>query len=217
MCRRYKLKATLKQLEQSFAAEAGEHVPEGGVFTPGKIVPVVLTSRRTSRREIHPIRWGLIPNWTTEESQGAKSLYNARAETLMDKPSFRDSFFHRRCLIPATSFFEWQRESKRSIEILPTDREIFAFAGIWDRWQSPEGKMIATCSMITTEAGAATSSVHHRMPALLDESSFNDWLDPDYPASLVQALLLPSEQMRIQDDTMPTSPGKTREPELLLS
>lgn len=214
MCRRYRLKATPKQLEAAYAVQAGEDWPDEAVFTPGHPVPVVLTSRKTGGRELHALQWGLVPHWAGDPEMG-KKLYNARAETIMDKPSFRDSFFHRRCLIPASSFFEWQAESKKLVEVFPSQDGLLAFAGIWDRWQSPDGKVLASCSIITTEASSVTAEIHHRMPAILNESAFNEWLDPDYPASLLHALLMPSDKVRIQGEAAQRSPEETPE-ELLL-
>ena len=107
-------------------------------------------------------------------------MINARSETAATKPAFRDPLTNRRCLIPADGFYEWQRTGKFKqpycFEV--NDGELFAFAGIWDRWKDPSGNWVKTCSILTTTPNAVTSAVHDRMPVILDPDTYDLWLDP---------------------------------------
>ena len=125
------------------------------------------------------IRWGMIPSWAKDPSVAAMMI-NARSETARTKPAFRDALKSRRCLIPADGFYEWQRTGKAKqphcFEV--NEGELFAFAGIWDRWRDPDGKTVESCSILTTTANAAAFAVHDRMPVILDLETYDLWLDP---------------------------------------
>jgi putative SOS response-associated peptidase YedK len=118
------------------------------------------------------VRWGLIPRWAKEPSIGAK-MHNARAETIADKPSFRDAYRERRCLIPASGFYEWKPEAgrKQPYYIYPSGSELFAFAGLWEQWNE-----LQTCTIITTEANEKMSAVQDRMPVILAPEDYSKWL-----------------------------------------
>lgn len=107
-------------------------------------------------------------------------MINARSETASSKPAFRDSLKSRRCLIPADGFYEWKRDGKikQPFCFEVNDGELFAFAGLWDRWKDPNGNWIKTCSILTTTPNAVTVGVHDRMPVILDPDSYDLWLDP---------------------------------------
>ncbi len=107
-------------------------------------------------------------------------MINARSETAATKPAFRDPMKSRRCLIPADGFYEWQRtgKAKQPYCFEVNDGELFAFAGLWDRWKDPSGQWIKSCSILTTTPNAVTSAVHDRMPVILDRDSYDLWLDP---------------------------------------
>jgi len=125
------------------------------------------------------MRWGLIPSWA-KDSSAAASMINARPETAATKPAFRDALKSRRCLIPADGFYEWKRmgKTKQPYCFEVNEKELFAFAGLWDRWSDANGKWIKTCSILTTTPNAVTSVVHDRMPVILDPESYDLWLDP---------------------------------------
>ena len=125
------------------------------------------------------MRWGLIPSWAKDMS-GAALMINARAETAATKPAFRDPLSHRRCLLPADGFYEWKRtgKTKQPYCFEVDGGELFAFAGLWDRWKDPSGQWIKSCSILTTTPNAVTSSVHDRMPVILDRDDYDLWLDP---------------------------------------
>ena len=122
------------------------------------------------------VRWGLIPRWIKEPSKTLK-LHNARAETVALKPSFRDAYRKRRCLVPANGFFEWKAESgrKQPYYIYPPGKDLFAFAGLWEVWSGPQGQ-VESCTIITTDANARMRMVEDRMPAILAPEDYSSWL-----------------------------------------
>ena len=124
------------------------------------------------------MRWGLIPSWAKICLE--RQMINARSETAATKPAFRDALKSRRCLIPADGFYEWQRagKAKQPYCFEVNEGELFAFAGLWDRWKDPSGQWIKSCSILTTTPNAVTSAVHDRMPVILGRDNYDLWLDP---------------------------------------
>jgi putative SOS response-associated peptidase YedK len=137
--------------------------------------PVLVVRAKDGRREISSMRWGLIPSWAKDVSA---AQINARSETLLEKPAFRESFERRRCLIPADGFYEWKRtgSTKQPFHFGMKDDSLFAFAGIWDRWRQPRGLEIESCAIVTTTPNDLLSDVHHRMPAILRPEHYDTWL-----------------------------------------
>jgi putative SOS response-associated peptidase YedK len=125
--------------------------------------------------------WGLIPSWSKDPSI-ANKLINARGETVAEKPSFRGSFKYKRCLILADGFYEWKtqpgQKTKTPYFIHMKDQKPFAFAGLWDEWHSPDGGTLRTCTIITTTPNELMSTLHNRMPVILDKANYADWLEP---------------------------------------
>jgi putative SOS response-associated peptidase YedK len=161
--------------------------PEGTVATSGR------DRQLKPDRQFKPLRWGLIPSWAKDLSIGAK-LINARAETLQEKPSFRDAFKRRRCLIVADGFYEWKKQAgkKQPFYFRLENGELFAFAGLWDRWHSSEGDVLETCTIITTHANELAAPVHDRMPVILPPEHYDRWLDPNLQTTTdLQTLLRP--------------------------
>lgn len=134
--------------------------------------------------------WGLIPMWAKDPSIGNR-LINARGETVAKKPSFRGSFKYKRCLILADGFYEWKAnpstKTKTPYFIHMKDRKPFAFAGLWDSWESPDGSSIKTCTIITTEPNELMEPIHNRMPVILHTRDHAKWLDtsPQTPDNLL--------------------------------
>lgn len=155
-------------------------------IAPSQDVLAIL--QRGSEREATFLQWGLIPYWSKE----AKGIINARVETIEEKASFSDSFQRRRCLIPADGFYEWERHGKISqpYYFQMKDSSPFAFAGIWDRWQSSD-RLITSCAIITTTANELLSEIHHRMPVILDSTSYDLWLNEDCRSADLKDLLVP--------------------------
>jgi putative SOS response-associated peptidase YedK len=159
----------------------------------------VIVVNDTGKRQIVSMRWGLIPSWAKDLSIGNRMI-NARAETLAEKSAFRNALKKRRCIIPADGFYEWQKlgKVKQPIRIVLKSREPFGFAGLWERWQSPDGAEMLSCTIITTEANELLKSVHDRMPVILTRDAEAKWLDPKVqePDKLLPLLKqFPSDQM----------------------
>jgi putative SOS response-associated peptidase YedK len=179
MCGRYRLSRRKQIIEEHFDAVSGDEdwSPRYNI-APTQSVPVIRQNPKEPIRELSIMRWGLIPLWAPDSSGSAKMI-NARSETVAAKPAFRDALKSRRCLIPADGFYEWLRAAKIKqpycFEV--NDGELFAFAGLWDRWKDPRGIWIKSCSILTTTANAVTSSIHDRMPVILDPDGYDLWLD----------------------------------------
>ncbi len=147
-----------------------------------------------SQRELAFLHWGLIPSWSKDPKMGARMI-NARAETVATKPSFRSAFKSRRCLIPADGFYEWKQTRKKTKQpyfIGLKNEEPFAFAGLWEHWESSDGSVIDSCTIITTQANDVLRKLHDRMPVILHEEHFDRWLDPKLQnRDELQSLLVP--------------------------
>jgi putative SOS response-associated peptidase YedK len=199
MCGRFTLFASGKQLAQRFElTQTPLFEPRYNIAPTQSVAAVRLTP---GGRELALLRWGLIPSWATDPAIGNK-LLNARCETVAEKPSFRSAFRHRRCLIPASGFYEWHKAGtgrKQPYFIRPRADDLFAFAGLWERWNAPQGGLIESCTILTTEANELMRPLHERMPVLLDADAKATWLDPHAPADALRALFVPfpSERMDI--------------------
>jgi putative SOS response-associated peptidase YedK len=180
MCGRYRLSRRKQIVEEYFDSVSGEEdwAPRFNI-APTQAVPVIRQNPKEPIRELSLVRWGLIPSWAKDPSVGA-TMINARSETASTKPAFRDALKSRRCLIPADGFYEWARTGKARqpycFEV--NEGKLFAFAGIWDRWNDASDETIETCSILTTTANAVTAAVHDRMPVILDPDGYDLWLDP---------------------------------------
>jgi putative SOS response-associated peptidase YedK len=179
MCGRYRLSRRKQIIEEHFDAMSDDDWTPRYNIAPTQLVPVIRQNSKDPRRELSLMRWGLIPWWAKDPS-GSIMMINARSETAATKPALRDPLTSRRCLVPADGFYEWQRTGKVKqpycFEV--NGGELFAFAGIWDRWRDPSGKTVETCSILTTTPNTMTSVVHDRMPVILDPGSYDLWLDP---------------------------------------
>ena len=165
--------------------------------------------------------WGLIPSWSKDPGI-ANKLINARGETVAEKPSFRGSLKYKRCLILADGFYEWKTQTgagaktKTPYFIHMKDRQPFAFAGLWDEWHSPDGGTLRTCTIITTEPNELMSTLHNRMPVILDKNNYADWLDPAPHAKRPEGLLplirpFPADRMSAYPvSTLVNAPGNDR-------
>jgi putative SOS response-associated peptidase YedK len=192
MCGRYRLSRRKQIIEEHFDAVSGEEdwAPRYNI-APTQPVPVIRQHLKEPRRDLSLLRWGLIPSWAKDAS-GAARMINARAETAATLPAFREALKLRRCLIPADGFYEWHRSSttKQPYCFEVRDGELFAFAGLWDRWKDPLGQWIRSCSILTTTPNAVTSSIHDRMPVILNRDDYDLWLDPGMQDTAVVSDLL---------------------------
>ena len=180
MCGRYKLSRRKQIIEEHFeSADWQDDWSPRHNIAPTQSVPVIRQNPKEPIRELSLMRWGLIPSWA-KDSSGAAGMINARSETAGTKPAFRDALKSRRCVIPADGFYEWKRDGKTKqpfcVEV--NEGELFAFAGLWDHWKDSSGQWIKSCSILTTTPNAVTSTVHDRMPVILNPDSCNLWLDP---------------------------------------
>lgn len=199
MCGRYALYVPVSSFQDVFAANS-----EGLVWTPRyNIAPLqfapVIRQRPTGERVTHLLRWGMIPSWSKDESIGTK-LINARGETLAEKPSFRAAYKARRCIIPASGFYEWQKipGGKQPYFIRPTYAALFAFAGLWERWTPAGGDPLDTFTVITTSANASMQPIHDRMPVILQPDDFGIWLDRETSMEAINPLIRPSDGKFLQ-------------------
>ena len=167
-------------------------------LAPSQPVGVIRVAAE-GQREWVALRWGLVPAWSPEP-RTAYSTFNARAETVADKPTYRHAFRRRRCLIPADGFYEWRRVGKRKQPycIAPTDDELFAFAGLWERWERDE-TVVESCTIVVTTANATIAPLHDRMPVILARADEALWLDPALTdPAILQPLLVPCAPERLR-------------------
>ena len=186
MCGRFTLKRPEQvKFERIDFSILEDLVPRYNIAPSQNVLTVV---QRGSDREATLLQWGLIPYWSNEP----KGIINARVETIDEKPSFKESFQRRRCLIIADGFYEWERMGKISqpYYFRMNDEAAFAFAGIWDRWRVDD-RSITTCAIITTTANELLAKIHHRMPVILGSESFDLWLNEESRSSDLKELLTP--------------------------
>jgi putative SOS response-associated peptidase YedK len=189
MCGRFVLAVDPNQLALEFNLIGDTNVPPNYNVAPTQSVAII-SNESPSRLTF--ARWGLMPSWAKDLSMSAKMI-NARSETVDEKPAFRAAFKRRRCLIPASGFYEWQTRDdgkKYPMYIHPSDAEMFGFAGLWEVWHSPEGDELRTCTILTTAANDYMRAIHERMPVILPREQYADWLAPgDVPAGALKPLL----------------------------
>ncbi|HZU36522.1 MAG TPA: SOS response-associated peptidase [Gemmataceae bacterium] len=196
MCGRFALKAPAAELATLFDVSGLAEVPPRYNIAPA--TSVLAVRQASTGREWVALRWGLIPYWASDPAIGQR-LANARAETASAKPAFRQPFRSRRCLIPASGFYEWQRQTvgKAPYYIEPRGDQPLALAGLWDSWQDPEGQPVESCTILTTEANELLRPIHERMPVVVPPADFARWLDLRCPLARVQTLLRPYPSERL--------------------
>jgi putative SOS response-associated peptidase YedK len=176
MCGRFTLKTPVNDLAKHFRVDIPD-LPLRYNIAPTQPVATVLVL--TGDRQFKLMRWGLVPHWAKDLSIGSRMI-NARAETIAEKPAFKKALRERRCIIMSDGFYEWAKKgrAKHPYYIVNRDRTPFGFAGLWDRWKSPEGEQIESCTIVTTDANEAVAPFHDRMPVILDPANYDLWLDP---------------------------------------
>lgn len=152
---------------------------------------VVALLLRDGDREAALLRWGLIPSWARDPRP--KPFINARGETVAERPSFRNAFRRRHCLLPADGWFEWRQEGKTSkpFYFRLGSGDLFGLAGLWEVWRSPDGTEVATCAVVTTAANELVAPIHDRMPVMLTGADLELWLDPSADAEALHAVMRP--------------------------
>lgn len=182
MCGRYELHTHPAVIALAFGLAYPPEIHPRYNVAPMQQVPIVRLNA-AGERELVQVRWGLVPRWARDPSIGAKMI-NARAETVATKPTFRTAFRRHRCLLPADGFYEWQARAtspKQPMRIGMKDGSVFGLAGLYERWLSPEGEPLDTCTILTTEANALLKIVHERMPVIVPPDAYEQWLDPAAP------------------------------------
>jgi putative SOS response-associated peptidase YedK len=193
MCGRYSLATPAhNDLRSRFALSEALEIRQRFNVAPGDDVVTVTTSKEGEPRG-ELLRWGLVPFWAKDPKVGYKMI-NARAETVAEKPAYRDAFKTHRCLIVADGFYEWQphKPRKRPFHITRADGAPFAFAGLWASWHGEDDAAVRSCTIITTDANPKIADIHDRMPVMLPDAAAEEaWLDHAAPAGLLQELLVP--------------------------
>ena len=208
MCGRFTLYHTLEEVFAHFGVqEVSFSIEQRYNIAPSQSVAVVI---QDAKRRLDGYRWGLVPFWAKDPAIGNRMI-NARAETLAQKPSFKHTLVRQRCLIPADGFYEWKKAGtqRQPLHIRFRGGELFAFAGLWDEWSSPDGTPLRTCTIITVEPNAFMARIHNRMPAILDQTSQELWLDPsgkDISEILDSFQPPPDEDMEAYEVSMQVNP-----------
>lgn len=194
MCGRFGFDMPRKRAAEVFHLEsAPEYAPRRNV-APGTDIFGVAPSPQDAGRSGYLFRWGLIPSWAKDARIGYK-LINARSESAAEKPSFRAAFKRRRCLIPAQCFYEWKKlenkGEKQPYAIGMHDRAPFAMAGLWESWESPDGQVVLSTTILTTAPNELLAPIHNRMPVILPPETYDAWLAPDATGGELETLLVP--------------------------
>jgi putative SOS response-associated peptidase YedK len=178
MCGRYNLTTAPEAMRRLFRYPEQPNFPPRYNIAPTQ--PIAIVRLQNGEREFALVRWGLIPSWVKDPKKFALCI-NARAETLLDKPSFRAAVRRRRCLIPADGCYHWQPAGKvkRPFLVRPRAGGPIAYAGIWETWSDPAGGEIDTCAIVTVPANDAMLPIHDRMPAVVAPEHFDAWLDAE--------------------------------------
>ena len=194
MCGRYDLNESPQMLALYFLLSAEPAAFSNPDVRPTNMAPIIRV--RDGQRLALPARWGLIPSWSKDDKI-AQHTFNARAETVADKSSFRAAFKRRRCIVPVSAFFEWREvpgeKKKQKLRFASPEAHPLALAGLWEHWQRPEtGEAVETYTVITTTANDFMAPIHDRMPVILGERDWKAWLDPEMSnLILLQSMLAP--------------------------
>jgi putative SOS response-associated peptidase YedK len=199
MCGRFTLTVPVESLIERFQVDQipFDYQPRYNI-APGQLITAVIAHEGKNR--IGQLKWGLIPSWAKDEKIGYKMI-NAKAETVQEKPAFRNAFKKRRCIIPADGFYEWKRNedgSKQPMRIMLKDKSIFGMAGLYETWIAPDRQKVHSCTIITTKSNGLMEQIHDRMPVILRRDDEGIWLDREKAdLELLQSLLepYPEEEM----------------------
>lgn len=198
MCGRFTNKEKLEMLAAQYNAKAfkGEEWQGSYNIAPTQMIPVIVDE--PEGREIRLMKWGLVPFWAKDAKIG-NSMINARAETIKEKPGFRDSFKSKRCIIPANGFYEWRKLTTAKEPYYFSPKEgLFSFAGLWSAWVSPESIEVETFTIITTTANKIVKPIHDRMPVIMGHNSMAAWLSPATKPKELEELLMPCSDDQMQ-------------------
>lgn len=216
MCGRVFQTAPPKRLAELFGTKNPlVNAPPRYNAAPTDLLLTVRHNPKTGERALDPLRWGLVPHWAKDAKIGA-SLTNARAETVGEKPSFRDAFARRRCLVPVDGFYEWHRPAEGAKQPYAFahpanaagDRPPLALAGLWESWRDPAGEILRTVTLVTTRANGVMAPIHDRMPVILAAEEWAIWLGEQ--VGDVGALMRPCPDDRLDRWTVSPAVGSVR-------
>ena len=199
MCGRFALKAPPRSIQEHFQLQEEVEIPPRFNIAPSQAIAVVRQLPEEDLRRLDMLRWGLIPFWAKDEKISYKMI-NGRAETLTQKPSFRVAFKKRRCLIAADGFYEWHNKgkAKQPLFVQLITGAVFAFAGLWEFWRSPEGNIVESCTIITTAPNELLLDIHDRMPVIIPPEHYETWLQSVTREETLQALLAPYPEEKME-------------------
>jgi|SRR5665213_659933 len=209
MCGRYSVTALPEALRTHFGYEGQPNFPPRYNIAPAQ--PIGIVRQVDGKRHFVLVRWGLLPSWV-KDPRTFSLLINARGETVMEKPAFRAAMKRRRCLIPATGFYEWQADGdrKRPFYIRAKSGTALAFAGLWETWTGPNGEEVETAAIVTTHANSTLSAIHDRMPVIVPPEAFDLWLDcVNVDALTAGALIRPAPDDLLEAYEISTAVNRT--------
>lgn len=212
MCGRYTITVTMEELMIRYFtndANIDHYAPKYNV-APMQPIPAVIHTGTSNK--LGNLRWGLVPSWAKDDKLGSKMI-NARAETLLEKPSFKKLISTRRCIIPSDGFYEWKQvgNNKQPMRIVMRDGGIFSMAGLYDIWMDSEGNKLSTCTIITTTPNSLMAEIHNRMPVILKPEEESDWLNREnqhVPA--LMKLLKPYDDKQMRAYPVSSAVGNVR-------
>jgi len=194
MCGRYLITTAPEALRKLFRYAEQPNFPARYNVAPTQPVPIVRMWE--GARQFALVRWGFLPAWV-KDPKNFSLLFNARGDTALEKPAFRNAMVRRRCLFPADGFYEWKADGKtrRPFAVLPKKGGPVAFAGLWETWMGPNGEEVETAAILTTDANHTLRHIHSRMPAVIPPDAFDLWLDcRSVEASVAAAMLVPAQE-----------------------
>jgi putative SOS response-associated peptidase YedK len=200
MCGRFALATEKNILDMLYDLEirTGFNLVPRYNIAPSQQVPVVRLSPVDGRRELALLKWGLVPFWADDPTIGSKMI-NARAETVADKPSFRDAFKKRRALVPASGFYEWKKtdSSKQPYYITTKGNRPFSLAGLWETWNKGS-ETLETFTILTTDPNPLVAELHNRMPVIIPQEGYKLWLAPAADPAALKSMLAPYPKGELQ-------------------
>lgn len=216
MCGRFAITLPDDAMAQMFNAAPANDMPPVPRYNICPTQPVAAVVSAPGGRRYGPMRWGFIPRWYKTPTDGPL-LFNARSETIADKPSFAEAARKRRCLIPASGFYEWTKEGDTRLPwyITRTDGEPMVFAGVWQSWTGPEGERLPTCAIVTTAATGAMADLHDRVPVILNPGDWAKWLGEEGHGAARLMGPLPDGDLRFQRVGTAVNSNRAEGPELI--
>ncbi len=198
MCGRFALTSSPAELARQFDCLADLEVTPQYNISPTEQIAIVFNTQEEQSRIVDSAQWWLTPSFSKKGLDFSHPLFNARAETLSQKPSFKGLYNTRRCIIPVNAFYEWNEGQPYAFTV--QGGELFGMAGLWDEWSDPDGLTVRSCTIITTEANSVVQPIHkkNRMPVILDPREYDLWLNPVDDITQLNVLLNPFESAAME-------------------